>query len=70
MSDSRTVSGSIEVEHEGRFLTAFKLMEKIGLKEFTVKRDEQNSRDYWLSLYVQCVNATYRSLPEHLKRPG
>ena len=64
MSDSRTVSGSIEVEHEGRFLTAFKLMEKIATEEFTGTKNEQKSRNYWLVLYVQCVSATYGRLPQ------
>jgi hypothetical protein len=64
MNDSRTVSGHIEVEHEGRFFTAFKLMEKIAHKEQDGERKmEQGDRKYWLSLYVQCVNATYRRLP-------
>lgn len=68
MSDKRSVSGSIEIEHEGRFLTAFKLMEAIGGHEFNNQQDAQRSRDYWLKLYVQCVDATFRHLPEHLKK--
>ena len=67
MSDSRTVSGSIKVEHEGRFATAFNLMEKIARYEVDSKRPEMNSRDYWLKLYVECVDATYQNLPKHLK---
>ena len=68
MADSRTVSGRIEVEHEGRFLTAFRLMEKIAYKEKEreiVRVDKQGERNYWLSLYVQCVRATYGDLPKN-----
>jgi hypothetical protein len=67
MADNRTVSGSIEVEQDGRHATALKLMEKIGNHEYKDKNSEQGSRDYWLKLYVQCVNATYRHLPPELK---
>ncbi len=67
MADSRTVSGSIQVEQDGRYATAFKLMEKIGFAEQDAKELEQVSRDYWLKLYVQCVDATYRTLPSHIK---
>ena len=67
MADSRTVSGSVDVSHDERHSVAFKLMEKIAYSEFDDRGKEQNSRDYWLKLYVECVNATYRSLPVHLK---
>lgn len=67
MSDNRTVSGNIEVENEGRHATAFKLMEKIGYQEHNEKKSEQVSRDYWLKLFVQCVDATYRHVPSNLK---
>ncbi len=66
MADSRTVSGSIQVEQDGRHATALKLMEKIGYYEQDAKEVEQASRDYWLKLYVQCVDATYRQLPSHI----
>ncbi len=67
MADSRTVSGSIQVEQDGRYATAFKLMEKIGAHEQEAKELEQLHRDYWLKLYVQCVDATHRTLPSHLR---
>lgn len=64
MADNRTVSGSVDVSHDDRFAAAFKLMETIGNKEYASKEPEQRSRDYWLQLYVDCVNATYRNLPK------
>lgn len=67
MADNRTVSGSVEVEHDGRHMTAFKLMEKIGQHEYNDKSADQASRDYWLKLFVQSMNATYRILPSEIK---
>ncbi len=67
MADDRRVSGKIEVEQEGRFPSALKLMEKIASAEYDSMRGEQANRDYWLKLYSQCVHATHNILPEHLR---
>jgi len=64
MADSRTVSGNISVEQDGRYGSALKLMEKIGQQEYNSKSDVQKTRNYWLSLYVECMEATYRNSPK------
>ncbi len=67
MSDSRSISGTVQVEQEGRHAVAFKLMELIGRAEYKSRNSEQASRDYWLQLYVECNSATRGGLPERLK---
>lgn len=67
MSDSRNISGTVQVEQEGRHAIAYKLMQKIGDHEYDAKSLEQVSRDYWLKLFVQCNEATHGRLPAHLK---
>jgi len=67
MSDSRSISGTVQVEQEGRHAIAFKLMELIGRAEYKNHSAEQASRDYWLKLYVECNSATHGRLPERVK---
>lgn len=64
MSDNKTISGIVKIEQEGRHATALRLMDKIGSQEYAEKKSEQNSRDYWLKLFVQCENATHGTLPK------
>jgi len=61
MTDKRTVNGTISVEDDSRYTAAFKLMERIGMLEHASFGDQQKSRDYWLKLYVACVEATHRN---------
>ena len=67
MSDNRSISGSIDVQQDGRHATAFKLMEKIGSQEYSEKKGEQGSRGYWLKLFVDCELATRGRVAESLK---
>lgn len=57
MSDSRTVSGRVEVDHDSRAAVAFRLTEKIGNEEFHSNSSVARDRKYWLTLYRQCWKA-------------
>lgn len=64
MSDSRSISGSVQVDRHSREEAAFKLMQHIGNFESGQNQD----RKYWLTLYCQCIKATNRvSLENVLK---
>jgi hypothetical protein len=65
MSDSRTVSGSVTVEHDSVESVALKLTRLIGSYE----SDQSQDRRYWLTLYHQCYKAARgRSLEEVLRQ--
>lgn len=46
MSDNRNISGTVQVEQEGRHAIAYKLMQKTGDHEYEAKSSEQVSCDY------------------------
>jgi hypothetical protein len=64
MSDSRSISGSVQVDQSSIEIAAFQLMQHIGNYE----TDENQDRKYWLTLYRQCIKATNRNSLESILR--
>jgi hypothetical protein len=61
MSNRPQASGPVEASSAEA--VAFRLMEKIASCEANTKTgDNQHSRDYWLTLYIQCRRATARGV--------
>jgi len=53
-TDNISVSGPVRIESDSRFRVAFELMDLISSIE-----DQEKDREYWLSLFAQCVRATH-----------
>ena len=54
------------VEYDSAPRVAFDLMEKISRRESSAKEREQQVRDYWITLYVQCFSATHGMTAKHI----
>lgn len=64
MSDSRNITGTVQIDQSSQEAVAFKLMEKIGYAE--AAKVDQYDRKYWLTLYRQCHKATKGNLLESI----
>lgn len=66
MADSRSVSGTVQVDHSSAEEAAFKLM--VHISGYESESTGSKDRTYWLTLYHQCIKATSgRSLENVLK---
>ena len=59
MSGDTTITNPIEIKDNSKERVAFDLMEKISFFEHDNKEADQSKREYWLTLYRQCLKATY-----------
>ena len=68
MSDSTSISGAVKISHDSAARVALDLMERISTRE-NPTREQQASREYWLTLFHQCMKAAsgYKSLESILK---
>jgi hypothetical protein len=64
-AQGRKMAGSVQVQHSSPARVAFDLMSHIGSRERINKKQEE-SRDYWLKLYVQCHRATHGALADRV----
>jgi|SaaInl8_200m_RNA_FD_contig_81_410074_length_1634_multi_3_in_0_out_0_2 hypothetical protein len=58
MAEDTKITNPVEIKSNSKERVAFDLMKHISLKE---KRqgDNQQDRKHWLTLYSQCLKATY-----------
>ena len=59
------VTHPIEVQNDAKARVAFELMDHISRREDGVD-DAQKTRDYWLTLYIQCWRAANGSALKHI----
>lgn len=57
MSDDVSVRGPVEIKNNSKEQVAFQLMKTINNYESRANQ-EKNHRNYWLTLYSQCLKAT------------
>ena len=56
-TDSIKITSPVEVQNDAKARVAYDLMDLISRRE-EISDADKKSRDYWLTLYVQCLRAS------------